>query len=68
MRRDTTEFCTIDVDIVAVTDEAILIDDGDTETWLPLSQVFNKDKFNFEKGDNVELAVAYWIAKRKGLI
>lgn len=64
-----TEHCTIDVDIVAVTDEAILINDGNIETWLPLSQVFNHDKHTFDKGDtSVELRVAYWIAKRKGLI
>lgn len=68
MRRDTTELCHIDVDIVAVTDEAILINDGDTETWLPLSQVFNEDKYQFERDDTVGLVMSYWIAKRKGLI
>lgn len=63
------ELCTIEVDIVAVTDEAILIDNGNNEVWLPLSQVFNEDKHEFERDDvNIELRVAYWIAKRKGLI
>ena len=62
------ETVTISVEVLTSTPGALLIYDGNVETWLPLSQVFNDDKRLIDKTPNIELRVAYWIAKKKGLI
>jgi len=63
------ELCKIDVDVLAVTDDALLLTDGLTETWFPKSQIFDDRVHTIERDEYVpELRVAYWLAKKKGLI
>ncbi|MHB1099497.1 MAG: hypothetical protein ACYCZR_08080 [Burkholderiales bacterium] len=59
-----------------ITDRAVLVNDGDKDVWLPLSQVEvndgGDDESTFwgdlEPGQIIEIVVPEWIAKNKGLI
>ena len=56
---------TIYAEILQPTDSAVLIRCGESELWLPLSQI---PDFNAERGDtNVEIAIPEWLAEEKGL-
>ena len=69
MANSSLELCKIDVDVLAVTDDALLLTDGLTETWFPKSQVFDDRVDTLEREEQApELRVAYWLAKKKGLI
>ena len=48
--------------------DAILIHDGTREAWIPKSQIEDPDPSDLEVGQHVELLMAEWIAKEKGLI
>jgi hypothetical protein len=50
-----------------ITDRAVLVNDGDKDVWLPLSQV-EYDFCDTEPGEAIEIIVPEWIAKDKGLI
>jgi len=50
-----------------ITDRAVLVNDGDKDVWLPLSQV-EYDFCDTEPGEAIEITVPEWIAKDKGLI
>ncbi len=53
--------------VKAVTELAILIDDGGDEVWIPLSQiVYGPDEF--ERDDEVEIEIPLWLAEAKGLV
>ena len=56
---------TLSGEIKHETDSAILFWDGDTQAWLPLSQISKITRY--PKG-SVEIIVAEWIAKIKGFI
>jgi len=63
------EKCTINADVLAHGNNALLINSGNlTEIWLPYSQIFNDDVRDLRTGDNIALIISYWIAKSKGLI
>lgn len=52
-------------EILQTTDSAVLIRCGESELWLPLSQI---PDFNAERGDtNVEITIPEWLAEEKGL-
>lgn len=54
---------TIYAEILQPTDSAVLIRCGESELWLPLSQI---PDFNAERGDtNVEIAIPEWLAKKR---
>lgn len=56
---------TIYAEILQTTDSAVLIRCGESELWLPLSQI---PDFNAERGDtNVEITIPEWLAEEKGL-
>jgi len=58
------------VEIVAVTDRALLVTDGNRECWLPKSKV-DSDRpaiDDLKKGDEVELFVPQWLAEKEGLV
>lgn len=56
---------TITVTVTSQTDMAIKVTDGETECWIPKSQI--KDKYFDPDGDLV-LTIPEWIAEEKGLI
>lgn len=74
MSKGKDEFVDLTVDIQHVTDKAFLASDGSNQVWLPKSQLQVTDKTPFDSlddisaGSTVELGVAEWIAKEKGLI
>jgi len=54
-----------------VTDKAILVDDGDVEHWIPLSQLKQfgpKNKPVVAPEEIVEIEIPEWLAKKKGLL
>ena len=52
---------TIYAEILQTTDSAVLIRCGESELWLPLSQI---PDFNAERGDtNVEITIPEWLGK-----
>lgn len=63
------DYVSITVDVLYVTDSAVLVTDGDEDSniWLPLSQIVDSD--NLEPGqEGAEIMVAEWLALKKGLI
>jgi predicted RNA-binding protein (virulence factor B family) len=54
-------------EVKAVTDMAILLDDGDVEVWLPLSQI-ESETDDYEKGDEITVFIPEWLAEEKELI
>ena len=52
--------------VKAITDAAILVDDGDNDIWLPLSQI-KIDKGEYMKGDDLVIEIPEWLAFEKGL-
>ena len=64
-----TETVKVDVKVKAVTDDALLLDNGLTETWFPKSQVLDDRVHTLERNEQApDLRLAYWLAKKKGLI
>lgn len=49
------------------TDDAVLLDTGKDEVWIPKSQIhdFTDDIY---VGDYVDLDLPFWLAEKKGLI
>lgn len=54
-----------DVEVLRQTRRAILVTDGDTETWVPLSVVLPESEV-FEEGDTGDLLVADWFGEKQG--
>lgn len=64
---ETPGFVYITADIKYVTDRAVLINDGDKDVWIPLSQIEAPEEFH--KGEAaVEILMAEWIAQKNGLV
>jgi hypothetical protein len=59
------EMVEIDVEVIAKTDAAILITDGDMETWIPLSQIFDPE--DYEEDNSYTIEIPEWLAIEKGL-
>jgi len=53
----------IQVDIKMITNQAILINDGDTDVWLPKSQAEI-----VEEGGKIYVQLPEWLAIEKGLV
>ena len=67
MSRRKPEMIDVTVIFKRITDRAVLVNDGDKDIWLPLSQV----DYHFcdpEPGDTLELLVPEWLAKEKGML
>lgn len=68
MSRRNDEKIEVSVTFKHVTDRAVLVNDGDKDLWLPLSQIEPYEFCDTEPGEAIELLVAEWLAKEKGLI
>ena len=53
--------------VLAKTPEAILINDGDKDAWLPISQIENYDE-SWKTGETVDLEIPEWLATEKELV
>ena len=64
-----TEMCEISCEILTASDEAVLIYDGIVEQWIPFSCCEDEPRqIQAMVGTETVLRVAYWFAKREGLI
>ncbi len=55
-------FCTVE----ASTEDAILIDDGDTQAWIPRSQIQDQD--GEEEDGHITIYIPEWLATAEGLV
>lgn len=68
MSRRDAEKIEVSVTFKRETERAVLINDGDKDIWLPKSQIETYEFCDTEPGEAIELLVAEWLAKDKGLI
>ncbi len=54
------------VELIMITNAAILINDGQTEAWLPKSQIEYDD--DAEPGDTIDIEMPEWLAVEKDLV
>ncbi|MCK5607552.1 hypothetical protein KAR91_37055 [Candidatus Pacearchaeota archaeon] len=64
MSNETTD---VSGEIVRITGQAILINDGDRDVWLPISQIENFDE-SWKVKDTVDLEIPEWLAIEKELV
>ena len=60
------ELVEIEAEIVHLTDNAVLVEVGETETWIPKSVIVD-DLESASPGDQVTLEIAEWFAEKEGL-
>lgn len=56
----------VDVQVMHRRAESVLVDDGDTEVWLPLSKIEIDD--DATDGDHTTISVPEWLAEERGLV
>jgi len=54
----------LSVEVVHITDKAILIDEGDEQIWLPKSQI----RLEHSSGNTYSVEIPEWLAMKKGLL
>lgn len=48
---------------------AILVADGDSEIWIPISQIEEREEWDtMERHAAIEITIPEWLAEEKGLI
>lgn len=63
-----SETVEIEVEILKITDLAILVDDGDRRPWLSKSLLRKDEIEDCEEGDALKLTIPVWLAMQEGLI
>jgi hypothetical protein len=63
------EYVEISVEVVATTPNAVLVNDGDNEVWIPNSQIHDDSEI-FVGSAYVKgwLRIPEWLATKKGLV
>jgi hypothetical protein len=62
------EYTELDLEIIRITDSAILFTDGDKEeVWISKSLIGNLDD-DWEEGDTELIAIPIWLAEKEGLV
>ena len=56
----------IDVEIAMETKDAFLVDNGDTEAWVPKSLIDNEGECTLNK--ELSITIPEWLAIEKGLV
>jgi hypothetical protein len=56
-----------DVVIKYVSDDSVLVDDGDSEVWLSIEKITNWDA-DWDPGDRVSIEIPDWYAETTGLV
>jgi len=56
------------VELVRETDKAYLVHDGDTDMWIPKSQVSDLEKVTIDGKVHLAFTIPEWLALEKGLI
>ena len=57
----------IEVEIKVKTQKAVLVSDGKTEVWIPLSQITDYTD-EIEVGESITIFISEWLATEKGLL
>jgi len=57
------EYVAIGVKVVHETEMAVLLDNGDTELWVPKSCI--RDGYDIDYEGNMDLDIALWFAERE---
>ena len=63
----SSEIIEVSGEILAKSAAAILINDGDRDAWLPISQIQNYDE-SWKKGETVDFEIPEWLATEKELV
>jgi len=58
----------VEVVIVAITDRAVLINDGTSETWVPKSLIDEDDVDDLVQGSYQEINVQDWFLEKEGIL
>jgi hypothetical protein len=60
----------ITVEVKHTTDLALLVTDGDSEAWIPKSEISPDSQIDRDsmKGDTGELCIPEWLAINEGLV
>lgn len=66
--RDNKSTIEMSVIFLCETEKAVQVRDGVTEIWIPKSLCNFDDNHNLVSGDEIELYVEEWFAKKEGLI
>ena len=61
---EEVEYIEIDVEVITETDQAVLVDDGDNQIWVPKSVMQEWP----EVGETGTAAIAEWFCLEEGLI
>lgn len=67
MEEKKDETAEVYCEIIQITDDAVLVNNGENQAWLPLSQVIT-DLEEHEIGDKLDLEAKEWILKQQDLI
>ena len=67
MSRREAETIEVSVTFKRFTAHSVMVNDGDRDVWLPLSQV-DYDFCDTDEGEVIELLMPEWLAKEKGMI
>jgi len=59
----------VDLEIIRITDLAILFTDGDVDSniWVPKELIFNIDD-DWTEGQTIEVSLPVWLAEKEGLV
>ena len=55
----------IDVEVLRSTEKALKVTDGDTEEWIPKSQIYSDDEL-VNDGHSKNITLPFWLAEDKG--
>jgi len=55
-------------EVINRTDLAYLLNDGDSEEWIPKSQMSNENIFYKDGVEYIDFEIPEWLAKEKGLV
>jgi len=58
----------ISCEICVITENAVMIFDGDEEHWIPKQYIEDVEDLEVCRGKAVEVEMAEWIAIKKGLV
>jgi hypothetical protein len=65
---EMNQYTEVDLEIIRITDLAILFTDGDKEeVWIPKELIGNLDD-DWEEGDTEFVAIPIWLAEKEGLV
>lgn len=61
-----TDTVKVDVQIMHTTERSVLVSDGDTEVYLPVSQIAGE--LDLRPGSHTVVEIPVWLAEERGLV